>query len=51
MDIETFLYIVGIVIIATISVYAVVNRICKCFENCKIAKAYESYINDCKKGK
>ena len=39
----TYLQLLGLVVLVFFCVYVVVDRICKCVEQCKMAKAFEKY--------
>ena len=39
----TYLQLLGLVVLVFFCIYVVIDRICKCVEQCKMAKAFEKY--------
>ncbi len=39
-----FLNLILLILLVTLCIYAVIDRVCKCFENCAHAKAYSTFL-------
>ena len=51
MELFLFLEIVLLMLVAYASIYSIVDRICKCKENCSLSNSFSEFIKDNEKFK
>lgn len=50
MEFALFLQIVFFIIITYLSIFSIVDRVCKCKENCSLAGSFAEFMKDNDKG-